>query len=382
VFSSQTGVFSSDDVSNFHPPVETHFNPYTPCGRTVIEITVVSMVSHRQGLSFELRYSWIPEEHMATAAQLESKQHELVARDFKKIVLATDFSSTADKALKWAAAIAKHYHAEIAIVHAIAPEPREAVPMDPLPPEMDSAYAEARRQIGRLDQEEFLSRLPHHTILQHGSAADVISSVIKQNNTDLLVVGTRGRTGLARLVLGSVAEELLRTAECPVLTVGPLVGSGPEITEFKTILFATDFGVASEKAFQYAASIADRYKAKLVLLHTIAPVAEFAPISMDYTPAATLAEHIADWEDRARVEAVSKLKNLASSFSRPLEYQCAVSLDFSPAAILELMASHKPELLVMGANRTPSTRLAAHLPWTVLHGVLCGARCPVLTIAG
>jgi hypothetical protein len=69
------------------------------------------------------------------------------------------------------------------------------------------------------------------------------------DNVDLLILGTRGRGGLKKLALGSVAEEVLHLASCPVLTVGPNVPpAGPDVSDFKRILFATDFGSASNQS--------------------------------------------------------------------------------------------------------------------------------------
>ena len=318
---------------------------------------------------------------MATVATLGTGRLRSRKYNFKKIVVATDFSSAAERALEYAIAIARQYYGDVTIVHAVAPEPHQSVPMDPLPHEIDLEYAEAEAQMGGMDRRLESASVPHQTVLQRGRASDVVQCVIQQNKADLLVLGTRGRTGLSRLVLGSVAEELLRTVECPVLTVGQRAARAPEAVEFKTILFATDFGPGSEKAFQYAARIANRCKAKLILLHTVAPVAKFAPLSKDWTPPPTTAEAVVQWEDRARDESLRKLRSLVSSFSKPIEAEYAITLDFSPRAILESMALHKPDLVVMGANRPRSTRFAAHLPWTVLHGVLCGSSCPVLTIS-
>jgi nucleotide-binding universal stress UspA family protein len=253
--------------------------------------------------------------------------------------------------------------------------------MDPLPRELDAAYCEARNQMRKLDQEPSLRGILYRTVVQHGTASDVVSSIIDHEKADLLVVGTEGRTGFTKMALGSVAEELLRVANCPVLSVSRIAAAVPELANFKTIVFATDFGPASERAFQYAARIADHFKAKLMLLHTVSPIPEFEPVP-GYMPPATAVEAVKQWEHRVRDEALSKLKVLASSYSKSLETTYTVTIDFSPTAILDFVARHTPELLVMGAQRVQSPRLVAHLPWGVLHGVLSGTPCPVLTILG
>ncbi len=307
------------------------------------------------------------------------ERQEDKSSDFRRIAVATDFSASAEKALNYALVVAKRYHGEITLVHAVAREPRQAAPMYHLPREIDPVYQKANIKMLRLDLQPCLMQVPHHAVLQYGAAPHVLSSVSNDEKTDLLVVGTRGRTGLTKMALGSVAEEVLRVANCPVLTVGPLAPAAPKVPDFKTILFATDFGPASDPSFQYAASIAERFNAKLTLLHTFLPIPEFKTVP-GHTPPAASAEAVSQWERQVHAEALSKLKTLVSSYSKPLEAEYAVIMDFSPTAILDFMARHKPELLVMGAHRPQSPRLVAHLPWGNLHGILCGAHCPVLTV--
>ena len=78
-----------------------------------------------------------------------------------------------------------------------------------------------------------------------------------------------------------------------------------------------------------------------------------------------------------------KLKDLLPSdtnlASQP-EY--VTGTDFLPEGILDIAAMHKVDLIVMGANRVPSARVAAHIPWTLTHNVICEAKCPVLTVMG
>ena len=182
--------------------------------------------------------------------------------------------------------IARQFDSEIIIVHAVAPEPRQAVPMDPIPDEMDTEYAEAKRQLRLLDLRPELNAILHFTILERGVTSEVIASVVERENADLLVLGTSGRTGLKKLALGSVAEELLRMVDCPVLTVGPHDSTSPE-ANFKSILFATDFGASSERAFQYAANIAERNQAKVILLHAIPALPPFGATPATATPRRT-----------------------------------------------------------------------------------------------
>lgn len=199
---------------------------------------------------------------------------------FKRVLVATDFSAVSERALAYALPIVRRYGSTMSIVHAMSPQVRESITLDPLPLKLDRERIEAEKGMARLAEEAPIKNLHPHTFLERGGAWDVLSSIMQRENPDLLVLGTHGRGGLKKLVLGSVAEEVLRRAKCPVLTIGPNVPpADPGRTEFKTILFATDFGPGSVRAFAYALSLAEDCQAKLILLHMVPPmpVAEIGP---------------------------------------------------------------------------------------------------------
>ena len=90
---------------------------------------------------------------------------------------------------------------------------------------------------------------------------------------DLLVIGTTGRTGLGKVLLGSVAEEAIRESSCPVLAVGPRAPSDENV-HVQNILYATDFSTDSLLAAPYALSFAEKFRARLSLLHVIEKLPE------------------------------------------------------------------------------------------------------------
>jgi nucleotide-binding universal stress UspA family protein len=317
---------------------------------------------------------------MSTTAPTLDKKDKKV--DFKRILMATDFSAASRRALDYALAFARRFGSEISVVNAIPPEPRESVPMDPLPRELNRDRVEAEREMGRLSEEVRIKDLRYHTLIQQGSVWDVLSSVIQREGTDLLVLGTRGRGGLKKLALGSVAEEVLRLASCPVLTVGPNAEPPTsDVADLKNILFATDFGPACVKAFPYALSLAEDCRAKLILLHMVPPMPVLDVGPAAYGPPTYVAEDLAEWKARMREEGSRKLKELIPSNAKlAIQPQCVVETSFLPEGILDIAAMHQAELIVMGANRARSARLAAHIPWAVTHDVLCEAKCPVLTV--
>ncbi len=300
---------------------------------------------------------------------------------FKRLLLATDFSEASERALSYAVALAVRYASQLFIVHATEPEPREPIPMDPLPREMDRARMEAERQMKRLGKSAKLRDFPHNLMVEKGEVWTVLSSVIAREHIDLLIMGTHGRRGFRKLALGSVAEEVLHLAPCPVLTVGPNVTPAPaHAVEFHEVLFAADFGEASNRALPYAAALVQDCGGHLVLLHMVEPMpaAEIAPAA--YGPPMYAAQELAKWQSARKRESEEKLADLLPSgvqwASKPT---FEVGMDFLPEGILETAKRYKAELIAMGANHTETPRLAAHLPWALTSEVIRKARCPVLT---
>jgi nucleotide-binding universal stress UspA family protein len=113
--------------------------------------------------------------------------------------------------------------------------------------------------------------LEHETIVDWSiDLWDAVQKTIKEKHIDLIVMGTHGRTGAEKFLMGSVAEEIFRRSPVPVLTIGPDVRSSiPTSGRFHRVLFATDFTRASLAASPYAISLAQENNAKLVSLHVM-----------------------------------------------------------------------------------------------------------------
>lgn len=315
---------------------------------------------------------------MPTLVQKEEQRHKKI--NFKRIVMATDFSLASQRAWDYALAIARRYGSEITIVHAIPPEPRRSIPMDPLPRKLSRERLLAEQEMERLSQEARYANVAHHVAIEQGSVCGVISSIVDREHAELLVLATHGRGGLKKLALGSVAEGVLRLAPCPVLTVGPkALSQKAEVAEFKSILFATDFGIASSKSLPYALALAEDCRAKLILLHTAPPV-PLGAIGPAVYGNGTYVD-VTKWYNGIREENLRKLNELIPRTAKlSVQPEYLVISDFVPEGILVAASSHDAQLIIMGATRTHSPRLAAHIPLAVIHEVLCKANCPVLTV--
>jgi len=144
---------------------------------------------------------------------------------FKTILFATDFSPASKVAFEVASALARDYRAHIVAVHVVEP--------------VAVAFTEYTAYIGPEEDMEKVTEMLHaleapwpnvtleHRILE-GSAPSVITETAEEIGADLIVMGTHGRTGFTRLIMGSVAEEVLRRAPCPVLTIRATADVGVE----------------------------------------------------------------------------------------------------------------------------------------------------------
>lgn len=302
---------------------------------------------------------------------------------FHHILVATDFSAPSRRALCNALVLASENDARVSVVHVLHPDFKYAALENP--PEIDLERIAAEREIKALVEEFGPEQKIDATLVRHGPVADQVVALIEEKSIDLLVIGTRGRGGLQKLALGSVAEELLRTAPCPVMTIGPKadtawVSQGPG---FHRILFATDFGKGSVRALPLALALARTQQAKLILLHMISPMPATSASLSAYAPAGAAADELQKWEDSSRKQCLQQLRDcLPQKTGLEQELEFVVGTDFLPEGVLTASAKFKVDLIVMGANRSPFAKTAAHIPWSAVHEVVRYAPCPVLTVAG
>lgn len=302
---------------------------------------------------------------------------------FRKILVAADFSHASTSALSAAIALAAENDAHLSVIHVLQSDWRYE--MLESRPELNLERLDADRQLKKLIADLKSERQIDSKVVKSGSVAGAILSIATESGTDLLVVGTHGRRGLSKFALGSVSEELLRRALCPVLTVGPHAhGPISQTTPyFQTILFATDFGSGSTKVMPFVLALAKASQGRLIMLHMIPPVPASAANLTAYAPATVAADEVEEWNGSLRIRAVQQLReSLPADHGLQREPEFLIGTDYLPEGILAAADQFKVNLIVMGANRTTAARLAAHVPWNTVHEVLIHAPCPVLTFAG
>ncbi len=312
----------------------------------------------------------------APIAEIPSK-----ASLFHHILVATDFSKASERAFAEAMVIATENDAQICLVHAVNADWRYE--MLETPPEIDLEEAEAEARMRTfINTLAPGSEIPW-TLISRGPTAPSVATYAMQTGVDLLVIGTRGRGGFSKLALGSTAEELLRIAPCPVMTVGPRAEITLAKNAFKSTLFATDFGKGSTQALKIALSLAQKRRAQLVLLHMTAPMPVTSTTLSDYAPAGPAADDIQEWQRASRAKSLLQLKEyLPVGIHLEQEPEFVTGTDLCAEGVLTAAEQFRADLIVMGANRNIPAKVMAHLPWTAVHEVVRKAPCPVLTVAG
>lgn len=292
----------------------------------------------------------------------------------RKILVPVDFSPDADQAVADAIEIARASDAEIELLHAW------RLPVQATLPEAGLVPIEAVNAIRKSDEEKLQAQAASirdqgvrcNAHLIEGVASHEIVEAIGAYNADLVVIGTRGQTGLKHAVMGSVAERVTRHASCPVLTVkadGTRAGIRPRV-----VVVPTDFSPGARGALAVAEQVATAMgPSRLVLAH-----AYYVPIEIE---ALIATERGGDGGLLERMSAAS-----AAELERILAdlQEAGVSVEYvarhgSPEQVIsEVAKEFGADLIVMGTHGR--TGLRRMLMGSVAEHVVRDAPCPVLTV--
>src|SRR5262249_22028079 len=158
--------------------------------------------------------------------------------------------------LEYALSLARRFGATLHLVHVVEPDPLHPSSSAAARRQMDEAWLEGRQFTTRLIVSGQLKDVEEKLLVVRGELWPSIAEVVREKNIDLVVAGTRGRSGLIKMLLGSSAETIFRQCTCPVLTVGPAtVLPPPDGLNLQRILYATDFTPQSVSARDYALSL-------------------------------------------------------------------------------------------------------------------------------
>jgi len=298
---------------------------------------------------------------------------EVAMIEIPRILCPVDFSDVSRYALDHAIAIARWYNSHISALHVLSEE--LIIPPRLLLTEFRTLNGIERRDAAETHLRGWLlpatrDGVPIAPIVEHGDAARVILQHAVRGEFDLVVMGTHGRGGFERLVLGSVAEKVLRKAECPVITVPPRTATGAN-APYERLLCPVDFSPSSNEALDFAVSIAEESNADLTILNVVdfpsddellfarGEAIEFRRL-IEAVARRQLDALVAD-EDRMRCKPRTRME-------RGKPYQ----------QILSVAAHERTDLIVMGVRGRNPVDVAIFGSTT--NHVVRGASCPVLTV--
>src|SRR5215472_16243653 len=260
----------------------------------------------------------------------------------KNLLYPTDFSQAAAAALPYVRALAKWFDAKVVIAHSAPAVAALALPLGPMPLEMDLEWESAQSRMKEFIHTNPLPGLHAEAVVCRGEIGNTLADLVDRHQIDLVAVGTRGREGMRKVMLGSEAE----------------------FESWKNILFATDFSEGSLGALPYALSIAEENQAQLTLTHMLS----LMPI-----------ERQSSGGEATRQRLRSLLPADAADWCTA---ECVVGFEFPADGILRIADERCADVIVMGVHKSNVTRASSHLPWAIAYEVVCHAKCPVLTVRG
>ncbi|HEU5413367.1 MAG TPA: universal stress protein [Candidatus Angelobacter sp.] len=282
--------------------------------------------------------------------------------DLHNILIATDFSTSSEAALRCAAAFAKRFQARLFVVHVISASIYADVPPELIAEAKTRTIHDVKAKMDGIRSR--LNGLQPETIVEQGFPSEVILRLAEENSIALLVVGTQGHVRTERLLLGSTAEKIARQARCPVL-ITPESSLPYEEFKLKTILCPTNFSERSAAALRHAWQVAKAFSAHIILLHVVEDQ------SLDR------ADRISQ---RMKAEGpMSRLSSFLSAGDRSREAELAVEFGGPAERIIKVAGERNADLIVLSIQRDKP--LIAHLPPDVTFLVAAQAPCPVLTSA-
>jgi nucleotide-binding universal stress UspA family protein len=292
--------------------------------------------------------------------------------EIKLILCPIDFSEFSIRAYHYALSVAEHYGAELVVQHIV--EFSRYPYAEYVASTGDyAAFCRGLRDGGKQKLSEFVKahaygKTQPELVVHDGAAPDCILSFAQERKADLIVMGTHGRRGFDRLVLGSVTNRVMRRAPCPVLAISNLPSEstveGAEarhVHHLNRILFCTDFSENSERALTYAVSATEEYDAELTLLHVLEPLPSAAKMKASM---ATVTEQL------------NKL--IPPGKRKVLKVKAVVRTGKPYEQIIQLVTEARIDIAVMGVRGRGTLDQAVFGSTT--YRVLQLGSCPVLAV--
>ncbi len=283
-----------------------------------------------------------------------------IAVSLDTILFATDFSPSAETARLYVQALVARYQSQVRLMHVVDLGAAFKAPDAGLSIEVFRSIGE--ESLARLSSELVSEQIRVETVLCEGidPAAEILQAA-QDRSIDLMVIGTRGHKGPARLVLGSTAEELIHQAKCPILAIGPAVPPPNRPVSFQRIVYATDFSPEAAKACVFALSFAQDFGAHLYLCHVL--------------PEGNDQMNDQELNDRFKSALERLIPDVAREWCEP---ECVLEHGVATDGILLLAQRVKADLIVLGTRKT--SHWYDNFKTGVAFQVISSSPCPVLTI--
>lgn len=276
------------------------------------------------------------------------------ATGLKTIVVATDLHGQSEAALEYARKLATNYGARIVLAHGL--DPMEYADVDAVPGRVRGGLTEAAREVlDRLASDLLLEGIHSHSEIRQGTVAQMLVDVARQYEAGLIVIGTEGMRGAGPVVVGAIAEQLVRLAPCPVMAVAADWNAGEHRpTPGGPVMLAMERNEATPAAVATAYSLAQTFKRPLLVIHARTA----AEASAFLNPCATT------------------LEEFGIKTSGEVPVRCMVK-DGNPAdALADSIEQYHPCILVAGVKRASGTPG----PHGTAFALLARSRVPVLCV--
>jgi nucleotide-binding universal stress UspA family protein len=295
-----------------------------------------------------------------------------------RILVTTDFSRNAEEALRFAVPLAQQLGGKITLLHTIDwkvnPQMRSAPGIIDTMNKVAKDAAEDRLE--SLARAKVPQELLEKTIVEFAPAQVGIPETARDLKIDLIVISTRGHTGLQRILLGSTAARVVRYASCPVLTVRPVAGatkvSGPKAANLgpivTRILVPVVFSEGCTSTVRFATTLARTMQAQLTLLHVIAPL----PLNCSRYIA-----EIQQYDAEVKLDAKQKLKSLAATLPKDITSEVMLRQNIPHLGIIKAAREHRCDLITLPTRDL--TSLKDFVLGSTAEKVIRHAPCPVLT---
>jgi nucleotide-binding universal stress UspA family protein len=280
----------------------------------------------------------------------------------RNILLATDFSECSTRAFDHALGIASRYQSQLYLFHCIDPAPYYLAESNAAQITREDAQRELEQLVSDFRREGRAKNVEIRVVVEVGNLSVILPKLVEDLDLALIVVGTHGRTGWRKLVLGSVAEMVVDKVSCPVLCVSPS-SDGQRVQEFgpQNIVFASEHSARCKLAESYASSLAHKYHSRLTAIdvlenrsgRVLARISQFGWCDPDL-----------------------RSTNLDPAETKPLELRTEIG---AQSDLILRVADHvAADLIVLAITETH--KLTHRFVSTNSYQVLINAACPVLTV--